>query len=148
MLGHAQKAWLLAGLRASTATFKFIAGPVPFTSPSYDKWGGFPTERDEILAFILANQVQGVVFLSADLHYAATVAVPGGNGIKEFITGPLAQVARYPTNTEGHEFWHGGEANYLLIEVNDSGSDPYLVASVVDKQNKVLHRTRLENLEN
>ena len=74
--------------------------------------------------------------------------VPGSNGIKEFTTGPLAQIARYPTNTDGLDYWHGGEVNYLLIEVNDVGAEAYFEAIVVDQQNRALHRTRLEKLEN
>jgi len=148
MLGKAQKKWLLARLRASRASFKFIATAVPFTNPGYDRWGGFPLERDEILAFILANDIQGVVFLGGDVHYAAVATVPGGRGIKEFMTGPLAQVARYPANTDGLEFWYGAELNYMYVEVTDRGPQSYLEVSVIDKQHKVIHRTRVEMLEN
>lgn len=148
MLGKAQKAWLLAQLRASTATFKFIATPVPFTNPGYDRWGGYPKERDEILAAIVANDIQGVVFLSGDVHYAAVASVPGGNGIKEFMSGALAQVTRYPANTDGLDFWYGGELTYNLIEVIDNGTKPYLDVKVIDKTHQVVHTTRIENLEN
>jgi len=140
MLGRAQKEWLLAGLRNSTAAFKFIATSVPFTSPGYDQWGGYPSERDEILSFIVGNGIKGVVFLSADLHYAAVVPVPGGEGIKEIITGPLAQMTRFPADVEGLDFWYGGERNYLMIEVAYRGAEPQLQVSIIDKDNKVVHR--------
>lgn len=140
MLGRAQKNWLLAGLHSSSAAFKFIATSVPFTNPGHDQWGGFPAERDEILQFIVAHRIKGVVFLSGDLHYAAVVPVPGGEGIKEIITGPLAQMTRFPRDVEGLEFWYGGEVNYLMVEVGYRGAEPRLAISIVNKDNHIVHR--------
>ena len=67
-----------------------IATSVPFSSPNSDKWGGFPGERDQVLQVIRDRRISGVIFLTADVHYAAVSKVPGGLGLKEFIAGPLA----------------------------------------------------------
>ena len=72
MLGPVQKAWLLRTLKASKATFKVLASPVPWSPGvkpgSRDTWDGFPAEREEIFSFIGKNQIPGVILLSADRH--------------------------------------------------------------------------------
>ncbi|MGM9487163.1 alkaline phosphatase D family protein [Ideonella sp. YS5] len=70
MLGACQKQWLLDGLAASTASWKFIVSPVTFnpgTKP-WDAWGAFGAERSEVLDFIAAHGIRNVVVLSADIH--------------------------------------------------------------------------------
>ena len=56
MLGPVQKAWLKETLKHSTATFKVLASPVPWTAKikpgSKDPWDGYPVEREEIFSFI------------------------------------------------------------------------------------------------
>ncbi len=80
MLGRVQKRWLKESLRASNATFKVIASGVPWAfgaKPcSYDHWGGYPSERDEILSFVQTNGIGGVILLSADRHRHDAWRVP------------------------------------------------------------------------
>ncbi|NIO07159.1 MAG: hypothetical protein GTO40_03860, partial [Deltaproteobacteria bacterium] len=72
ILGLRQKQWLLNGLASSDAVFKFVATTVPISSPrAADKWGGFPRDRNEVLRTIEREKINGVVFLAADVHYAA-----------------------------------------------------------------------------
>jgi alkaline phosphatase D len=69
-LGACQKQWLLDGLAASTATWKFIVSPTTFhagTKP-WDAWGAFPGERAELLAAIEAQDIRNVIVLSGDVH--------------------------------------------------------------------------------
>lgn len=69
-LGACQKQWLLDGLAASTATWKFIVTPTTFhpgTKP-WDAWGAFPAERAELLAAVEAGDIRNVLVLSADIH--------------------------------------------------------------------------------
>lgn len=146
MLGKPQKQWLLDGLGASDAWFKFIATSVPFSDPGYDQWGGFPEERGAILDFILNRGISGVVFLSGDLHCAAVVDVPGGRGIKEVITGPLAQSMGGLRAQEGVEFSFSGEVNYGLISVNTHAAAPYATIDILDKNNRLLHRSTVDGI--
>jgi PhoD-like phosphatase len=89
MLGARQKAWLKDGLRASRAPFKFVLSTVPLHGPwGPDRWAGYPHERDELLAFVRSERIGGVIVLSADVH--AAVDVDFGDGVREFIAGPLA----------------------------------------------------------
>jgi len=95
MLGATQKQWLFDGLRDSTATFKFILNSVPldFAIPLApfpdDYWGAFTTEREELLAYIRASNVDGVLWLTADQHWFAAHHYNAGH--KEFQLGPLAR---------------------------------------------------------
>ena len=72
MLGPVQKKWLLDGLQKSQATFKMIVSPVPWDfrakPDSVDTWKGFPTERNEIFAFLNSHKIEGVVLVSSDRH--------------------------------------------------------------------------------
>ena len=65
MLGQAQKAWLLAALKRSSATFKVICSDVPVTPDvkpgSKDTWDGFPDERAEIFRCIDENRIRGAL---------------------------------------------------------------------------------------
>src|SRR6185312_1341369 len=77
MLGATQLAWLLDGLRTSTATWKAIVTSVPLSMPKggdvnvpgYDGWAGgldgtgFERERRVIVDTILDHKLKNVVFL-------------------------------------------------------------------------------------
>lgn len=88
MLGARQKAWLEDGLRASRAPFKFVLSSVPVHGPwGPDRWAGYARERDALLEFVRSERITGVIVLSADVH--AAVDVDLGDGVREFIAGPL-----------------------------------------------------------
>jgi alkaline phosphatase D len=140
MLGAAQLAWLLDGLRTSTATWKVVATTVPLSvakggnllNPGFDGWAGgddgtgFERERQVIVDAILSNRIKNVVFLAGDVHFVqANRYDPNGDGspdFHEFVVGPLsAQPGRlqspspglYPTNL----ITNGGYDNFGLVHV-------------------------------
>ncbi len=120
MLGAAQRAWLLAGLRASDATFKIISVDVPLAQPTgsqpgengRDGWAdgaddaaadegaaatGFERELRGILLELDRAQMKNLVFLAADVHFAQIARFSpdlDGDGqpliIHEIIAGPLS----------------------------------------------------------
>ena len=98
MLGSAQLAWLLSGLRASEADFKLVLTSVSlgYGTTGADNWDGFVRERDELLHTVIAERIPGVVFLSGDQHWFA--AHHHQNGIKEYQAGPLAEGLRQPNH--------------------------------------------------
>jgi phosphodiesterase/alkaline phosphatase D-like protein len=100
MLGEKQKNEFLSLLKASTAKFKIILNELPiqewFIDP-YDRWEGYPAERREILQFIRNNSIDGVVFLTADVHiniitdvYIDTEDLSATPVAKELVVGPIA----------------------------------------------------------
>ena len=85
--------WLEDGLLASTAKWKIIFSSV-ITNPTTkfpDAWAGYQTEWNALKDYINTNNIQGVVFISGDLHLGAIdngiaagfpemcVAAPNGN---------------------------------------------------------------------
>jgi alkaline phosphatase D len=90
MLGEAQRAWLLSGLRARTAPFKlnFTSVPLGF-GWGVDPWAGYRWERDLILRTIRDAGLTGILFLSADQHWFASHS--HDFGARELQGGPLAR---------------------------------------------------------
>lgn len=140
MLGSAQLAWLLDGLRTSTATWKVIVTSVPLSIPKggdtgvsgNDGWAGgpdgtgFERERQVIVDTILTRKIKNVVFLAGDVHWVQANAYdPDRNGsidFHEYIAGPLsAPPGRFaPTRDELHPtklFHEVGYQNFGLVRV-------------------------------
>ncbi len=99
LLGSAQKARLLSDLAASTAKWKLVVSQEPiqqFFALPYDRWEGYGAERNEILTFIQANGIEGVKFLTTDMHATLlnqvaldVFAAPTPIAV-ELVTGPVA----------------------------------------------------------
>ena len=122
MLGDEQLAWLKQGLLGSTATWKVISADVPISIPTggnavefgRDGWAsgtdpdfsaetGFEREFGDLLAFIDDNNIQNVVFVVCDVHFAMNIGYEvdaNGDGdtvtFHEFVNGPLNAVAVPP----------------------------------------------------
>ena len=100
ILGSIQKQALKKSLLESNAVWKLIINEVPmseFFALPYDRWEGYPAEREDILSFISENDIKNVVFLTGDLHVnfigdvrlnSLTSLMPI---VKEIIAGPIAQ---------------------------------------------------------
>ena len=115
LLGRSQLDWLKQGLKSSKATWKVVAGEMPIASlsPEYglDSWAngdGPPLGRElelaELLEFGLKYQIQNVVWLAADVHYAAAYHFHPERAVWkkflpfwEFIAGPLHAGTFSPT---------------------------------------------------
>jgi alkaline phosphatase D len=110
-LGAAQKAWLKAGIAASTAKWKFVMnGPVlsALLFLPYDRWEGYAAERTEMLEFfrnpdgdtMTDDHLKNVVFLSTDIHAAiynplVTNPGPSAGGIPEIVAGAIGMDSIY-----------------------------------------------------
>jgi alkaline phosphatase D len=139
MLGAAQKQWLLDGLARSDAKVKVVASSVTLRYASADSWTGYARERDEILGFIRDRRVANVVFLSADVHYAAAIRHP--EGVFEGIAGPLAAftgTAR-AAGRPGTLWAQAGRLNYGALAISDDA----FTLSWWDDQNAQLFETRV-----
>lgn len=81
---EALKQWLSDG----SGRVKLIVSAVPVFPETKlnndDKWGGFPTQRSELLDFIRENDIRRVVFLSGDVHssLSAELVSPGAPDFK------------------------------------------------------------------
>jgi alkaline phosphatase D len=99
LLGPAQKAQLFTDLAASTARWKLIVSEEPvqqFHVLPYDRYEGYAAERVQLLTFIQQSGIEGVQFLSTDIHATLLnqVAIdrftaPAPVAV-ELVTGPIA----------------------------------------------------------
>ncbi|AGP41294.1 alkaline phosphatase D family protein [Sorangium cellulosum] len=129
ILGRAQLDWLLTGLGESAAPVKIIASPTQVLPehPVKNGWDSFrtdaPGELEEILSFIESNDIQGVVFVSGDLHMANLIHVPG----------------RDIGGRAGPEFWELTSSPLANAPWNEPqvgrGIDRYLMSEVFDRTN-------------
>jgi len=102
--------WLEDGLLASTARWKIIFTSV-VTNPSTkfpDGWAGYQTEWNALKDFITANQIQGIVFISGDLHLGA-IDNGAASGFPEMCVSQPNGLGGCPTSGPG--IWSEGYYN-------------------------------------
>jgi len=155
MLGTEQKAWFKQALLDSDAKFKFIINEVPMSELlllPYDRWEGYPAEREELLNFITDNGIENVIFLTTDLHGAVVNTLE--NGCIEIITGPIAretigeELEALEVSTdllEGllpeitDEFYELDTYNYGLVKVLTSETPARVVIEIKDGDGNLMH---------
>lgn len=141
ILGAAQMRWFLDALSKSNARFKFVCTSVPISSPNKDKWGGYPADREAVVKTIREGQISGVIFLAADVHYAAVARVPDGAGLREVIAGPLAAQMGQGTGKEKRfDYFNNQHLNYGLVSVHDDGVNSHVDIEIRTDKNLLLHR--------
>ena len=102
MLGATQKAWLLDGLRTSTATWKFIVSSSVWNphSKQSDSWALYQHEQNEIVDFIHSSSITGVIFMSGDIHSGGAI----DNGTNSY----FPEISVPNTNTQSSTCTGGG----------------------------------------
>jgi hypothetical protein len=143
MLGAEQFNWLVDGLRTSDASFKLIATTVPldFGMPE-DSWAVFRTERDRLLERITNDNIETVVFLTADQHFFCPHHFQ--NGLKEFQVGPLARgLFKELAPQQADELMRVNDLNYGEVLIA-GGSTPTLTLIGRDRNGRELYRETIE----
>lgn len=81
MLGDAQFNWLLEGLKASRAKFKVIASGSTLNHSKSDGWRIYTFARHRLFDAIRANRIDGVVYMSGDIHNSLVWQHPESNRV-------------------------------------------------------------------
>ena len=156
MLGPVQKAWLLRELKRSRAVFKVLVSPVAWalgSKPgSRDTWNGFTAERQEIFDFLAANQINGVVLVSADRHRSEAWRIDreGSYPLYEFSSSRLTNIHTHEIEP-GTIFSYNEKCSFGLLDFDTTQSDPevtfrivnidgQLINSMAVKKSQLLHR--------
>ena len=146
MLGAGQMAWLKDGLRSSRARFKLVLNGSQMLNPvaKYEGWADYPAERDELLAFVDAADIEGLVFVSGDRHATELmrIARPGRPDLYELTCSPLTagtqdrdldgeHAARVPGTWVNRH-------NYARIDVTGPGGARQLSVTVRDADGETI----------
>jgi len=159
ILGTDQTAWLVSVLKASTATFKFVACGSLLGPGATESWHNErPAALTALHAAIKSNKIQGVVFLSGDIHKSLfqehLKATTGGYDIPELVSSPLANAQTGQTCTAGPTGYNRRacekDGDYATeVEVDTTLADPQFKARILDVNGAVrstwtVRRSQLE----
>ncbi len=153
-LGEEQLQWLFDNLTSSYARFKFvvIGGQVLSTSGVYEAYTsyGFEKERQRIIDFIYAEEIQNVIFLTGDVHFSevSVLREEGKPTIWDITSSPLTS----GVNTNGIEQNNTlritesviMQRNYTQISLNGPKTERELTIRYFDSDGKVLWEYRIE----
>ncbi len=127
MWGGKQLEWLKTALINSKATFKFIVTGSQTLNPAspFDCLQHYPAEFNELMAFLLEEKINGVLFLTGDRHHSEVVkhGRPNGYDLYDITSSPLTSgIGRVSGKEKDNPAREGGtlvEApNYARISVS------------------------------
>ncbi len=148
MLGPQQKAWLLKGLRNSTAAFKIIAAPVAWDDRAKpgtrDGWSGFPDERTEIFEHIKRERINGVLLLSSDRHRADAWVHrrEGAYPLYEFASALLTHDYKHELRPEA-AFSYNAKCNYGRLNFSLNDDAPSVLSEFVTIDGEAVYSKRI-----
>ncbi|MDX2047817.1 MAG: alkaline phosphatase D family protein [Chitinophagaceae bacterium] len=119
MFGSQQMEWLKNALSGSFATFKIIATGSQVLNPvsPFDCFRKFPVEYNELMGFLEAEKISGVLFLTGDRHHSEIIKT------ESHLSYPLYDITSSPLTSGTHKFGAAEKNN------------PYRVVGVDEKQN-------------
>lgn len=142
LLGQTQLNWLKSELLGSQAQWNILGQQVMMapleafgTTLNPDQWDGYPVERNDILNYIVSNDIQNVVVLTGDIHTSWANDIPmagyssstGANsGAVEFVTTsvtspgfPIAFGAGLIQSLNNHIKWAElTKKGYIILDIN------------------------------
>ncbi len=160
MLGPVQKAWLLEKLKASKATFKVLAGGVPWSfgakggiqksrrgmvPGALDTWAGFKDEREEIFSLIEKNKIDGVILLSADRHRSDVRTIERLNGytLYEFESSKLTNIHTHSL-VPSALFGYNKKCSFGLLTFDTALPEPLITYEMINIDNEVVYTLTLK----
>lgn len=130
VLGQAQIDWLIQALSKSRAPYKFVVvgGQVLSDAAVYENVAQFPSERQQILERLEAEDIRGVVFLSGDRHTTELSEFTMANGRKvyDLTVSPLTSApghAKEEPNTLRVEGTYVEQRNYAVLSFDGPRKD-------------------------
>jgi alkaline phosphatase D len=146
ILGEVQLKWLLEGLASSKANFKIITMGGEFLSnkQTHEYYAKYPEERQKILDHIIAEEIEGVLFLNGDLHMSDLCVWEPRNfyPILDFTVSPLTSGPykegcdkNEPMRIEGTCI---SERNYGVIDVSGERENRALRLAIYNKNGNLV----------
>jgi alkaline phosphatase D len=151
MYGARQLEWLKQALVAAPRNaVKLIASGGQFWNRAsrFEGWHRFATERDAFAAWLLAQKIDGVIFLSGDRHFGELLRIerPGAYPLYEFTSSPLT--SRPPARIDAAERTNPDlvagtlavKRQFGLIRVSGPGNDRRISLEAYDGDGALLWR--------
>jgi alkaline phosphatase D len=126
MLGDAQFAWLVDGLKNSKAKFKVIASGSTLADSKNDGWRIYTFARHRLFDAIGDNNISGVLYMSGDVHRSRVWTHPESDRVGY----PLIEVIS------------SGVANsktlsYATVDFDTTSADPTVQVRIVHGDGKI-----------
>jgi len=175
LLGAAQLSWLKKGLEDSTATWKIVSTDVPLSIPTgsnahlvgrdafangaaqdYSARTGFERELEDLLRHLDAADIDNVVFVATDVHFATSLRYDvdvDGDGdtllFHELISGPLSAAKLSvqtpdPTFAPTILFAEGNLFNFSFVSIERIDGISHLIADIRDDSGTVRFGSRVD----
>jgi len=149
MLGDVQKMWLFKKLKSSTATFKVLASPVPWSygakPGSRDPWQGYKAEREQIFTFLESNKIDGVILISADRHRSDIWKIerPDWYDLHEFESSKLTNIHTHKI-MPGSLFGYNKKCSFGRLQFDTTIPDPQVTYKIISIDNEVIYTFSLK----
>ena len=153
MWGAAQFAWLQAALLDARGRVKLVANGSQFWNAAsrYEGLHEFPTEQKAFADFLLAQRIEGLLFLSGDRHFTELLRIerPGAYPLIEFTSSPLTSRpwaepdVRERENPQVVPGTLVGKRQFGLIRVTGPGNDRAIALESYDAKGTLLWRQEL-----
>jgi len=154
MIGDNQLEWLIDALTFSRAPFKFVVMGGQFLNPTPggENHSTYPKERQRILDEILKEGIEGVIFLTGDVHRTELTKLERENNypLYDFTISPFTSgVTSYhnapnPFRVDGTLI---EKRNYAIFEIVGPRKDRILNCTIFDKDGKVFWEYKIEASE-
>ncbi len=159
MFGAQQLTWLRNALTYSNAPIKLVVNGNQMWNRvnRFEGWNHFSTEQRGFADWLIAQKIDGVVFLSGDRHFTELLKVerPGTYPLYEFTSSPLT--SNPWANPEGAERNNPevvpgtlvGTRQFGMIRVTGPGNDRRIALESYDTAGKLLwrHEVRASDLK-
>lgn len=126
MLGDAQFAWLVEGLKNSSAKFKVVASGSPLDHSLHDGWRIYAHARRQFFDAIKENRIDGVIYLSGSLHNS----LAWEHHESDRVGYPLVEVI-------SSGIANSKKLSYATIDFDTTRSDPTMSVRIVRKGGKL-----------
>ncbi|MEM9932353.1 MAG: alkaline phosphatase D family protein [Bacteroidota bacterium] len=147
MLGITQMKWLKERLLKSTAKFKVIISPVPWSFTAkpemqgrMDTWAGYKAERRTLFSFLSQQNIKGVFLLSADRHRSDIWKIERKEGypLYEFSSSRLTNTHYHPI-MEGSLFGYNSANSFGKLSFQLRGPDAKVTYEIYSIENELIY---------
>jgi alkaline phosphatase D len=152
-LGQRQLNWLIDALSTSKAPFKFVVvgGQVLNHTKRYEYYANYEKERQQLFNEIAKNKIEGVVFISGDVHHSEVNKMMRYDAYPIYeITSSSLTAGVYPNNTDAPQLIKESvvnENNFAVVNVTGTRNNRQFTLKYINAKNAVLYTLTINENE-